>query len=404
MDTRTASLILSAGLLVASFPTASFGQPPGGFNPAERARTALAEPMVGLTTDGTPIEGLYPVTSTGVSTGPVLRAAEHLLETLSATQRQSMMFPVDHSEWRNWANIHRFPREGVSFEEMTDTQRDAAYGLLRASLSARGFETSRDIMRLNHHLAELVDDFEAYGEHLYWITMMGAPSAEEPWGWQLDGHHLIINYFVLGDQVVMTPTFMGSEPTFAESGIYAGTSVLEAEQDLGFAFMRSLTPAQQRQAIIDPIKSRGDNLAEMFSDNVVVAYQGIAASSLQRAQRERLLDLVAVYVGHLSDGHAEVKMEQVRAHLDRTHFAWKGNVGPDAVFYYRIHSPVIFIEFDHQGPVALDGPRNVAQRRHVHSVVRTPNGNDYGADLLRQHYEAHRDDPAHAHQSNLHRF
>ena len=28
-------------------------------------------------------------------------------------------------------------------------------------------------------------------------------------------------------------------------------------------------------------------------------------------------------------------------------------------------------------------------RQHIHVVVRTPNGNDYGKDLLRQHYELH---------------
>ena len=44
------------------------------------------------------------------------------------------------------------------------------------------------------------------------------PSETDPWGWQVDGHHLDINYFVLGDQVVMTPTFMWSEPvTVAET-------------------------------------------------------------------------------------------------------------------------------------------------------------------------------------------
>ena len=52
---------------------------------------------------------------------------------------------------------------------------------------------------------------------------MGEPSANEPWGWQLDGHHAIINYFVLGDQVVMTPLFCGSEPVIATSGKYKGT-------------------------------------------------------------------------------------------------------------------------------------------------------------------------------------
>ena len=32
---------------------------------------------------------------------------------------------------------------------------------------------------------------------------------------------------------------------------------------------------------------------------------------------------------------------------------WIGDTAPGGVFYYRIHSPVILIEFDHQRPVAL---------------------------------------------------
>jgi hypothetical protein len=75
-----------------------------------------------------------------------------------------------------------------------------------------------------------------------------------------------------------------------------------------------------------------------------------------------------------------------------------GDVGPDAVFYYREQSPVILIEFDHQGPIALPGDRSVPTRDHVHSVVRTPNGNDYGKDLLRQHYERHQQDSVHGHR------
>jgi hypothetical protein len=31
----------------------------------------------------------------------------------------------------------------------------------------------------------------------------------------------------------------------------------------------------------------------------------------------------------------------------------------------------------------------VPYKEHIHAVVRTPNGNDYGKDLLRQHYERH---------------
>ena len=63
---------------------------------------------------------------------------------------------------------------------------------------------------------------------------MGTPSATEPWGWQLDGHHAIVNYFVLGDQVVMTPHFYGSEPVRAESGKYKGTDLVYSRGALGF--------------------------------------------------------------------------------------------------------------------------------------------------------------------------
>ena len=79
---------------------------------------------------------------------------------------------------------------------------------------------------------------------------MGRPSATEPWGWQIDGHHLIVNYFVLGDQVVMTPVFMGGEPVVATTGKYAGNAVLQPEQDQGLAFMRALDATQQQAATI----------------------------------------------------------------------------------------------------------------------------------------------------------
>ena len=82
---------------------------------------------------------------------------------------------------------------------------------------------------------------------------------------------------------------------------------------------------------------------------------------------------------------AALKMDEVKAHLNETTFAWIGSVEDDAPFYYRVHSPVVVVEFDHQSGTALDDPK--ASRHHIHSILRTPNGNDYGADLLRQHHE-----------------
>ena len=95
----------------------------------------------------------------------------------------------------------------------------------------------------------------------------------------------------------------------------------------------------------------------------------------------------------MEEGHAKIKMDDVMAHLDNTWFAWVGKTDKDAVFYYRIHSPVVLIEFDHQGPVGIQGQGRDATRNHIHTMVRTPNGNDYGKNLLRQHLkESHNHD------------
>ena len=356
----------------------------------------LDEPFKGVTTDGTVRTGLFPIRSTGVSTKPVREAAQKFLAALTAEQRGKTTYPVDDSEWRKWNNIHRYARQGVSFKEMSDEQKSRAYDLLGAALSVRGLEKSRNIMRLNEHLAELTKRFDEYGEGLYHLTVMGEPSDTQPWGWQLDGHHLVLNYFILRDQVVMTPAFMGSEPIHAESGKYAGTTVLQDEQNKGLALMQGLTAEQQKKARLQPEKTANNALAQAFRDNLVLDYAGIQGRDLTAPQRQLLLDVIAEYVGNMAPGHARVRMDEVRKHVEDTYFAWIGGADADAVFYYRIHSPVILIEFDHQTPVALDGPR-APGRRHIHTVVRTPNGNDYGKDLLRQHYEAHKTDKAHGH-------
>jgi hypothetical protein len=188
----------------------------------------------------------------------------------------------------------------------------------------------------------------------------------------------------------MTPTFMGSEPVRATSGRYAGTAVLQAEQDKGLAMIGALDAGQRTAAIVSPSKTGNNTVGEAFRDNLDLTNVGIRATRLSAPQRERLLDLVHEYVSHMREGHARVRMEEVRRHLDDTWFSWVGGTEPGSVFYYRVQSPVILIEFDHQSPVAMRGlARGVPTRQHIHSVVRTPNGNDYGKDLLRQHYERH---------------
>jgi Protein of unknown function (DUF3500) len=342
-NARFISLICFLLVGVLAYGIKALSQQPSG-DPVERFRRmskeaedrGLAEPFKGVTTDGKAVPGLFPVRSTGVSTAPVREAAEAFLATLTPEQRAKTMFSVDDPEWRKWMNQHFYIRQGTGFNEMTEAQREAAFDLLRASLSAKGLKQTRDIMRLNHTLGELNNNnLGEYGEWLYRITVMGTPSDKEPWGWQLDGHHLVINYFVLGDQVVTTPTFMGSEPVTATSGKYKGTTVLQDEQDRGLALINALEEAQRKKAIIEISKTGNRNVGEAFKDNVVLDYPGIRAAEFTAKQKEQLLDLIGEYVRNMRDGHAKVKMEEVRRHLDETRFAWVGGTGPDSVFYYR---------------------------------------------------------------------
>lgn len=352
----------------------------------------LAEPFKGITTNGETEKGLFTIKQTGVSTEPVRQAALSFLEALTKEQRAKTTYEVEDPEWRKWMNQHFYVRQGVGFDEMDAVQHESAFGLLKASLSAKGLKLSRDIMNLNRTLGEMNnDDLEQYNEWLYWITIMGEPSATEPWGWQIDGHHLVINYFVLGDQVVMTPLFVGSEPVVAESGKFKGTAVLQEEQDQALAFMQGFKSEQQDAATIQSDKTRNNNLTEAFKDDVVLDYAGVKVSSFSKKQKAQLLKLIALYVDNMDEGHARVRMDEVEAHLNETYFAWVGGTSDDAVFYYRIHSPVVLIEFDHQGPVGLRQyfPDRSPNRQHIHVVVRTPNGNDYGKDILRQHHEKH---------------
>ena len=362
-------------------------RPPRGRFDGQR-EAALAQPFKGVYFLDIPPANLFPIKKTGVSTEPVRQAARAFLTSLNAEDRKKTIFPVDDIEWRKWDNRHRYARQGVGFDKMTEGQRELAFNLLRASLSARGLKQTQDIMKLNGTLAELTNRFDEYGEWLYWITIMGEPSATKPWGWQLDGHHVVINYFVLGDQVVMSPVFMGSEPVKAEGGKFKGTVVCQSEQDKGLFFINSLTKAQRAKAIVATEKGPTNNVGEAFRDNQVLDYIGIIGRELNEKQKAQLLGLIMVYVGNMDNGHAKVKMADVRKHLDSTYFGWMGGTGKDSVFYYRIQSPVILIEFDHQRPIAL-ARSPIPTRQHTHTVVRTPNGNDYGKDLLQQHYKLH---------------
>lgn len=353
-----------------------------------RANESLGEPFTGITVGGAMAHDLFPLASTGVSTKPIVQAADRFLQMLSGVERETVSFDVDDDHhWRSWHNMHFFlMRHGLGLHELSTDQRGAALDLLRSSMSVGGYDNARDIMRLNEHAAELTGRFDEYGEFYYWMSIFGTPSLTEPWGWQIDGHHLIINCLVVGDQIVMTPDFRGSEPVAAVSGKFAGTRVFAEEEAKGLDLMRSFDGAQRTAATISAAPPR-EIITTAQVDNLSLEASGVSFAGLGARRRELLVELISLYTDRIRSGHAEVRLQEVMRFLSETHFSWMGGCGDDDAFYYRIANPVILIEFDHLPGIIYDNQEPT--RRHVHSIVRTPNGNDYGRSLLLEHYRHH---------------
>src|SRR5262245_55377405 len=186
----------------------------------------LGAPLRGVTTDGTVRPDLYRLDQKVASTAPIADAALAFLDALTPEQRGRATFPMESDEWRRWINVHmNYFRHGVMLEDLAQSTRDLALALVATTLSARGMTLARDILRVNELVSEISGRPDEFGEWPYFVSIFGTPGAGEPWGWQLDGHHLNVNCVVFDDQIVMTPTFMGSEPCRFVDGPLAGVSM-----------------------------------------------------------------------------------------------------------------------------------------------------------------------------------
>ena len=364
---RAASTLLCLGVLLTA--GGAVGQPGPEAGPVPDDDGAPEEPFRGITANGQPVYGLFPLEASGVSAAPVVEAAAAFLEALPQAQRERARFPVNDPGWRRWDPHGQEPAPGgVDPGRIGGAARQAAQALLEASLSATGLALVGEIMPLERSRGDRSGTAGVAG---YRFAVFGEPSNSEPWGWQLQGRDLVVNYFVQDDQVVMSPVFLG----LTGSGGRAA-----ALQQSGAAMLRGLSEAQRQMAA--PEGFDGRIVAGASGDNAVLENVGIPAALMDGGQRSQLLALVREYVGILREEHAEVKMAEVEAHLDATYFAAQGGGSGEGPSYYRVFSPVLLIEFERRAPG--DG-----EPAHLHAILRTPNGNDYGRALLDQHLAVH---------------
>lgn len=352
----------------------------------------------GITTDGHCLPGLFALGDTQAPVDTAMDAALALTALLDETQRARLCHAADARVWHAWMNPEVYMmRFGLRMEEVEPRVRDAMLGLLRASLSERGFQRVRELMWVNQFLGELVNAPRVLNDNSYNLNLFGTPSRTEPWGWNFYGHHVCLNCRFVGGQMVMTPVFMGAEPNGIDVGPLAGLTIFAREELLALELMRALPPNLQAQAQLfkqkrDPAMAPGrvalgDELCltGAFQDNRVVPYEGARVAAFPLDLQARLMELAGSYLAYLPEGPRAALMQEVQRHLDSTHFCWIGGFDDDSPFYYRIQSPVIIIEFDHHAGVFLGNTE--PEKFHIHTLVRTPNGNDYGMELVRLHCE-----------------
>ncbi|MFG1926940.1 DUF3500 domain-containing protein [Cryptosporangium sp. NPDC048952] len=352
-------------------------------------RSLYDEPFVGITSDGVVRDGLYHLPEHPSVDDAQHTAAERLLAGLTDAERETISYPATAPEWRAWSNpefvVHRV---GLRLENLSPEKIDAVRDVLRASLSPEGYDRVAEAMALNGFLGELVDLPTVLNDRSYWFSIFGRPHPLEPWGWQLFGHHVAVNFVSVGGRHVVAPVFLGAEPALSEEH----PPLFAAREQLALRLAGSLTPEQRAQAVVydsvlDPAMPEGRlhpaderHVAGAFRDNRIVPYEGIRVSALDASQQAQLRDLVADFHALIVDAQRAAAMAEYDAHRDETYFSWYGATDGSQPFYLRVHSPVILAELDHHAGVWLNN--RLPARFHVHTTLRHPNGNDYGRALI----------------------
>jgi hypothetical protein len=318
--------------------------------------------------------------------------AIRFLDSLSPGQQAKAAQPFDSTLRAAWhfLPLWAHPRTvGVKLEDLSDEQRASVHRILQVGLSDRGYLKASGIVMLDDVLRSEVEALlesgaqieglgpeqaRRFGSENYVLTVFGDPSSDKPWGWRFEGHHLTLNFTSVDGMVIGTPTFMGSNPARVLAGSYAGWRVLAAEEDLGRAFIASLTDDQKEAAYLST-ETPADVIAGPGARDRLKAIEGLPALRLSGEQQAGLRRLIEQFAGNLRAELAIAELEAMEvAGFENVHFAWAGGTGPEELLYYRVHGPTLLIEFDN----TLNSPN------HIHTIFR--GRDDLGVDLLKQHY------------------
>ena len=306
----------------------------------------------------------------------MMNSANAFLDSLTLEQRSKCTLAFEDEQRFDWDVIPR-PRKGVPLKELDGKQRQLAHDFLKTGLSQRGYLKATTIIELEAVLRELERERTDRDPELYYFTIFGEPSLTEPWGWRVEGHHLSLNFTIVGGKMVATtPSFFGANPAEVKQGARQGLRVLGAEEDKARELLLSLDERQRAVAIFDS-KAPPDILTLATKTAEPLVPVGIQANQFSKQQMNLLTRLLEEYAASMPSELAAERMEKLRlAGLEKITFGWAGGIERGQRHYYRVQGPTFLVEYDNT--------QNNAN--HIHSVWRDFNG-DFGRDLLREHYQ-----------------
>jgi len=306
-------------------------------------------------------------------------AANAFISSLPEEQRARAAFAFEAPERVRFHFIppESFQRHGVPIKEMGQAQRERAHALLRTGLSQRGYMTATQIMEAEGILQMLEGGRGQFSRdpQLYFVSVFGTPSSTGTWGWRFEGHHLSLQYTIVeGAITVSSPTFLAANPAEVPDGPRRGMRALARQEDAGRAMLSALTPEQREIAVQDDIPVR-DVVARVALDIDPLAPVGIAASAMDEAQRDILLEIVHAYTDVMTDEIAALRLAKIEdAGVGNLRFAWAGGTKRGEMSYFRVQGPTFLIEFSN----TMNDPN------HIHSGWREF-GAEFGRDILADH-------------------
>jgi hypothetical protein len=325
------------------------------------------------------------------ATTRAVTAANALLATLTPAQRSTVLLELRADLRARWSNLPTgtvmqvdrersktpLPRNGVRFGDLNAAQQDAVHALLRATLSAEGFQKVIDIVNSDEEQERRAAPSRApaapvrFGRAEYYVAILGAPSPTKPWMLQFGGHHLAINLTFAGANRVLTPSHLGAQPAYftLESRT---VRPLGDEHDKAVALINALDDKQRQQAMLG--YAVADTVLAAGSDGKTIEPEGVRASTFTPAQSKMLIDLIGEWVRVSDDATATARMREITNTLADTYFAWSGPTTKEGGAYFRVQGPTLVIEY---APQALKNRGPDGTPEHIHTIYRDPT-NDYG--------------------------